>query len=106
MRRLALVLLTLTVMAVAAGCGGSDENAVTGVIIDVRASSFETAESITVRTKDGELWELAVDLDEESARGFPASHLRVHMAEVFPVRVWYRDDGGRHVAYHMEDVAE
>jgi hypothetical protein len=39
-----------------------------------------------------------------TAGGFPAEHLGEHRLAAEPVAVLYREEGGRHVAYRLEDA--
>ncbi len=99
-----LVALAL-VAAFAAACGGGNkERSVTGVIIDVQATSLTAVESLTVRDDDGRtlVFRIAPDAIDDPIEGLFPSHLRTHGLAGDPVTVIYREEGGELLILRLE----
>lgn len=95
--------VAVLVAAVAiAGCGSS--NVVAGFVIDVQSTSLTQIDSFVLRTPDGEELRFRVGATELDGGGFPATHLREHMALNEPVAVAFREEGGERVAYLLKDA--
>ena len=107
-------LATLLALALAA-CGGSGAATTPqpsaaglraeGVVVGIVSTGPVEVSRFTIRTADGVEMEFDVGTLDVSAGGFPAEHLGEHRLSAEPVAVLYRDDGGRHVAYRLEDAA-
>lgn len=111
-RAVAIVLATLLALVLAA-CGGtgattspepSAGSRAEGLVVEVVSSGPVAVSRFTVRTADGTVMEFDVGALDVSGGGFPAEHLGEHRLAAEPVVVLYRDEGGRHVAYKLEDV--
>jgi hypothetical protein len=91
-----LVLLIMTGYVLAAR---SSESRVRGVVTAVVARDIGHAESITLRTEDGQELRFKVAEDELKTPG----HLREHMTYGQPLIVYYRRDGDTLVTTRLED---
>lgn len=76
---------------------------VTGVIVAVDSQGLGDVRAFTLRTAGGELIDFELRA-LESGTEFPPGHLAEHQATADPVRVWYRDEGGVHLAVRIEDA--
>lgn len=113
-RRAALALALASLLALA-GCGGSGASTTPqpsaagsraeGVVVGIVSTGPVEVSRITIRIADGTEMEFDVGTLDVSAGGFPAEHLGEHRLSAEPVAVLYRDEGGRHVAYRLEDAA-
>lgn len=70
----------------------------------VDQASLTEVRSFTLRTETGDTLTFRVGELDLSQGGFPANHLRDHMATVSPVVVEYVDDGGERVAVKLTDA--
>jgi len=113
-RLAALAFAALLALALAA-CGGSGAATTPqpsaaglraeGVVVGIVSTGPVEVSRFTIRTADGREMEFDVGTLDVSSGGFPAEHLGEHRLSAEPVAVLYRDDGGRHVAYRLEDAA-
>ena len=78
---------------------------VSGIILDVQATSMVFADQITLRDSSGSLWRFRVDPEVVTNNQEPqsASHLRQHMAVADPVTVRYIKLGSELVAMRIVD---
>ena len=105
MRLGALAACVGLVALLALACGGDGgEKLVTGVIIDVQASSLTRVESFTLRDNDGDtlVFNVAPDALQDPREGFFPGHLRTHALAVEQVKVSYRKEGDRLLALRLE----
>jgi hypothetical protein len=86
------------------GSGPTGTTAVDGVVVAVDSAGLGTVRGFTLRQPGGELIEFGLGLLENGTE-FPPGHLAEHQASAEPIRVWYRDDAGRHEAIRLEDAA-
>jgi len=75
---------------------------VVGRLVDVDAEGLTKVTAFTLRTDDGREIRFDIGVLENGAE-FPPGHLAEHMANASPVRVFFRDEGGRLVVYRLED---
>jgi hypothetical protein len=111
-RFFAAVLAVIAVVGIAtAVLGGAatsrptppDAPTVDGVVVGVNSTGLANVTSFTLRTNDGRTLEFGLsDLGDGTA--FPPGHLGEHVANSVPVRVWYRESGGRLDALWLEDA--
>ena len=84
----------------------STEASTAGLVTDIETLGIGRVEAFTLRTEDGTSLTFEVtygtDLD---AGGFPADHLREHMATASGVAVAYRREGNTLVAIRLSDAA-
>ncbi len=99
--RLALLVLGLSVIALACGSG---ERSVEGVILQVEAVSLTETASFTLLGDDAEVLEftIAPDAASDSLEGFFPGHLREHALATQLVTVFYREESGRLLALRLE----
>jgi hypothetical protein len=77
--------------------------AVVGVVVGVDSQDLGDVRGFTLReTGTGALLEFDLQALENGSE-FAPGHLAEHQATAEPVRVWYRDDGSRHLAIRVED---
>jgi hypothetical protein len=112
------LLLAATLLLVAtlllAGCGGAGtpsvapgtpvavRSPVSGRLIKLEAEGLTKVKGFTMRLDDGN--EVSFTMGPlENAADFAPGHLAEHMASTQAVRVFYRDEGGAHVVYRLED---
>ncbi len=102
---LALVLCTV------AACGGPAaasptvpplSSPVEGVVTAVDSAGLADVRGFTLRTADGRTLSFEIGRLENGAE-FPPGHLSEHIGGL-PVRVFFRNEGGRPVAYRLEDA--
>lgn len=98
-----LVVLLFGVAIVQVGCAPTGQS-VAGHVISVSSTSLTDVNSFTLRTQGGEEIVFRVGMLQLDAGGFPAGHLRQHMAVNQPVAVAYHDDSGQHVADRLVDA--
>ena len=84
---------------------GVPESPIEGVILEVNASSLSEVATFTLRADDGRSWEFEVG-PLENAEEFPPAHLHEHQATSTPVRVFFRSEPSRLVAYRVEDAGD
>ena len=101
MRRAALAFLLLALAAT--GCGNATQRA-SGVVVSVDQASLTDVRAFTLRTEAGEMLTFRVGDLDLSRDGFPANHLREHMAMVSAVVVDYTNEGAELVAVHLTDA--
>ena len=75
---------------------------VVGRLVDIDAEGLTKVTAFTLRTDDGREIRFDIGVLENGAE-FPPGHLAEHMANASPVRVFFRDEGGRLVVYRLED---
>lgn len=97
------VLLVVMLSVVLTACGPAPAT-VAGYVVDVKSTSLTQVDVFTIRSTDGELVTLRVGRLELDGGGFPAGHLREHMATNSPVAVGYREEGGEKIAYRLVDA--
>ena len=107
-----LVLVLLAALAVgAAVLGGrspaptrpTDAPTVDGIVVGVDSAGLGNVSSFSLRTDDGRTLKFGLSALGDAVR-FPPGHLGEHAANSVPIRVWYRDDGGRLQALWLEDA--
>jgi hypothetical protein len=76
---------------------------VTGLLTKLDSEGLTKVRGFTLRTDDGTETAFMIGVLENGAQ-FPPGHLAEHMAMSSPVRVFFRDDGGTHVVYRIEDA--
>ncbi len=98
---LATGLVLAAVLATA--CGGGGERSVTGVIIDVQATSLTRLDSFTLRDNDRRMlvFRMAPDAGQDLREGFFPSHLRTHALAAEQVTVFYREENGELLALRL-----
>ena len=101
-RWLATGLVLAAVLVIA--CGGGGERSVTGVIIDVQATSLTRIDSFTLRDNDGRMlvFRMAPDASQDPREGYFPSHLRTHALAAEQVTVFYREENGKLLALRLE----
>ena len=96
--------LAIVVIALAAGGCGNGTLRAAGAVIAVDQASLTDVRSFTLRTDAGEILTFRVGDVSLAGGGFPANHLREHMATVSPVVVDYTDQDGERVAVRLTDA--
>ena len=97
------MLVALAVGAIAA-CGSPDGSAA-GLVTDIDTLGLGRVQAFTLRTDDGASLRFTVrDGPDLSSGGFPADHLREHMATGSGVAVAYRTDGDALVVLRLTDA--
>lgn len=76
----------------------------TGVVLRVTAEGLTQVKGFRLRTGEGQEIELEIGTLENGVE-FPPGHLAEHLASSTPVRVFFRAEGDRLVAYRIEDAA-
>jgi hypothetical protein len=91
----------------AAAPGASDAppgtTEVVGVIVAVDSAGLGTVNGFTLRESGGALTTFGLAALENGTE-FPPGHLAEHQATAQPVRVWYRDEAGTHLAIRILDA--
>lgn len=77
---------------------------VVGVVTRVEASGLAAVSGFTLRTTDGVVLDFAIGTLENGAE-FPPGHLAEHQATAEAVRVSFRVEGSRLVAYRIDDAS-
>ena len=90
-------------LVLAAGCGPVTRTAA-GIVVAVDQRALTDISSFTLRTQEGELLTFEVGSLDLSSGGFPANHLREHMATSMAVAVAYVEEGGGLVATRLVDA--
>ena len=96
--------LGLTAVLALAACASTEASAA-GLVTDIDTLGLGRVQAFTLRTEDGS--SLTFDVTEGTdldVGGFPADHLREHMATGSGVAVAYRMDGDRLVAVRLSDA--
>ncbi|HEY6058246.1 MAG TPA: hypothetical protein VIV06_09440 [Candidatus Limnocylindrales bacterium] len=73
-------------------------------MLSIDSAGLTDVHGFTLRTTDGIVITFAIGSLENGAQ-FPPGHLAEHQATAEPVRVYFRDDGGRLVVYRIEDAS-
>jgi hypothetical protein len=81
----------------------SDAQTIAGVVVGLRSEGLGAVTGLTLRTTDGRTLEFEIG-ELENGADFPPGHLSFHQATGDPVRVWYRTEGGRLIAFRLEDA--
>ena len=76
---------------------------VVGVIVGVDSAGLGDVRGFSLRETGGALMDFSLVAFENAAQ-FPPGHLAEHQATAQPVRVWYRDEGGVHLAIRVDDA--
>lgn len=100
--RLAWVAMVV-IAALAGACGPSTKTAA-GIVVAVEQASLTDIRSFTLRTQAGETLTFGVGALDLSEGGFPANHLREHMATSIAVRVTYTEADSGRVAVRLVDA--
>lgn len=89
------------IFAITAACSGSssDNDSVTGQVVDVVPRDIIEFESLTLVDDEGQTWEFTGG----HFSGFTPSHLQEHKALREPVRVWYVEVGHELRVTRIED---
>ncbi len=87
----------------APGTPAVPDSPVTGVVISVDSAGLADVRGFALRTFDGVVVDLTIGRLENGAE-FPPGHLAEHIATLDPVRVFFRNEGGRLVVYRIEDA--
>jgi len=74
-----------------------------GVVVELGLRGLGDVASLRLRLDDGRILDLAVGTVENAVE-FPPSHLAEMKSLGLPVRVFFRDEAGRSVAYRFEHV--
>ena len=77
---------------------------VTGVLVGVTAEALARVKGFRLRTGDGQEIDFEIGTLENGVE-FPPGHLAEHLASSSPVRVFFRPEGDRLVAYRIEDAS-
>ena len=91
-------------------CGGGTPPAsvplspVVGIVIDVQARPGLEVDRFVLGTGDGARIDFKVGRLDLSPPGFPAAHLREHLAASLPVKVTFHAEGSTLVATRLEDA--
>ena len=91
-------------LSLAVGACSPETRRAAGVVVSVDQESLAEVRSFKMRTQTGETLTFRVGNLDLSAGGFPANHLREHMATVTPVVVEYIDEAGEHLAVRLTDA--
>lgn len=100
--RLATV-IAIWVGVLAVGCGPATKSAA-GIVVSVDQASLTDIRSFALRTDTGETLTFRVGDLDISGGGFPANHLREHMATSIAVAVAYTEANGERVAVRLVDA--
>lgn len=93
----------VVVAALAIGCG-QDTKSAAGIVVAVDQASLTDIKSFTLRTQAGDTLSFRVGTLDLSTGGFPANHLREHMATSIAVTVTYMEANGERVAVRLIDA--
>ena len=99
-----VLLFVVTVLTLAAGCGGETRNdgglkQARGHVVEVTARNIAEFETLTIRDDAGREY----TFNSEGFTGFTPSHLREHRLFGQTLLVTYREESGRLVAVKTED---
>lgn len=95
---MALILVT---MVAADACGGSNVEQIDGLVVDVKAQTIITLDSLTIQDKTGKLW--TFDTFTQGFVGFTPSHLKEHQVSAQPVTILYRNTPDGLIAVQVTD---
>jgi hypothetical protein len=85
------------------GGGSAPRSPVAGVITSVDSQGLDKVKGFTLRTNGGlTLTFVLGKLDNPTE--FPPGHLAEHQASSAPVFVWFKEENGNLVVYHLEDA--
>jgi hypothetical protein len=76
---------------------------VDGLLTKLDSEGLTKVLGFRLRTDDGTEIPFKLGILENGA-AFPPGHLAEHMATTSKVRVFFRDEGGEHVVYRLEDA--
>ncbi|MEO8273043.1 MAG: hypothetical protein ABI620_03170 [Chloroflexota bacterium] len=76
---------------------------VIGVVVAVDSPSLGQVNAFALQTPDGSAFDFTMG-QLENPTEFSPSHLSEHMATSTPIRVFYRLENGKPVAYRLEDA--
>ena len=96
--------MAISVALALTACSGGEQDAA-GLVTDIDTLGLGQVQAFTLRTQDGA--SLVFDVSggtDLGAGGFPADHLREHMATASGVAVAYRTDGDRLIAVRLTDA--
>lgn len=103
--RLSVVaLIALALIIAGPGCSISEVRTVEGLVVDVTGTSPSDIQAFSLRRADGAVFRFEAGDVGFGHGGFPAAHLREHLALADPVRVTYRTEGDRLITVRLEDV--
>ena len=100
--RLAAILV-LGVATLTGACGPVTKSAA-GIVVAVDQASLTDIRSFALRTETGETLTFRLGALDLSSCGFPANHLREHMATSTAVEVAYTEANGERVAVRLVDA--
>lgn len=78
---------------------------VDGLLIKLDSEGLTKVTGFRLRTADGVEVPFRMGVLENGVE-FPPGHLAEHMATTTRVRVFFRDEGGEHVVYRLEDAPD
>lgn len=88
-----------------AGCGASDDQRASGLVVDIETLGLGRVQGFTLRTDAGELLEFTIDRGTQMTDGaWPPEHLQEHRATASGVAVVYRQQEGRRVVVRLDDA--
>ena len=79
------------------------ESPVAGIVIAVESAGLDQVKGFTMRTNAGDTIVFKIGT-LDNADEFPAGHLKEHQASSSPVFVFFRQENGQLVVYHLEDA--
>ena len=95
--------MLVSALALSAACGPAPSTTA-GFITEMDATSLTEVRSFTLRTPDGTVMAFRVGPLDLTSGGFPAAHLREHMALAQPVAVAWTERDGQRVATKVVDA--
>lgn len=106
--RLPMVLLVLAaIAALVAGwdaVAGQERETATGIVLRVESAGPADVQAFQLRTAEGGVLTFRVGRLDTSGGGFPAAHLREHLATAERIRVTFTRDGEGLTALHLVDA--
>lgn len=82
--------------------GGQLASPVVGKLTKLDSQGLTKVTGFRLRLDSGEEVDFSIGLLENGSQ-FPPGHLAEHMATSSAVKVFFRDEGGAHVVYRLED---
>jgi hypothetical protein len=76
---------------------------VAGIVVAVDSAGLDQVKGFTLRTNNGDTLVFTIGT-LDNADEFPPGHLKEHQASGSPVFVFFREENGQLVAYHIEDA--